>query len=158
MHPFAACVGAPVAVIDDDIRFIRMIERALSTEDIPVQPITTLDLAEAVHLVGQSSCRAALVDVLMYGEASGFALIEKLRSDKATARVPILVTSGARREVGRHVPFLRQHDCGVLLKPFAIDELVRRLRSICSDGGTPMTAALAPLAMPIAWAPKGVKP
>ena len=117
----------PVAVIDDDIRFIRLIERILGLEGIRIEPITTLDLDEAVRVVGESRCQAALIDVYMYGDALGFTLIERLRASATTAKLPLLVTSGARREIGRKVDFLQQHDCGVLLKPFDPPELLAKL-------------------------------
>ena len=118
----------PVAVIDDDIRFIRLIERILGLEGIRIQPITTLDLDEAVRVVSASRCQAALIDVYMYGDALGFTLIERLRQSATTAKLPLIVTSGARREIGRKVGFLQQHDCGVLLKPFAPHELLAKLQ------------------------------
>ena len=117
----------PVAVIDDDIRFIRLIERVLALEGVGIQPITTLDLDEAVRIVGESHCQAALIDVYMYGDALGFRLIEKLRSAGATAALPLIVTSGARREIGRKVAFLQQQRCSVLLKPFKPEELLAKL-------------------------------
>ena len=117
----------PVAVVDDDIRFIRLIERILGLEGIRIEPITTLDLDEAVRVVGESHCQAALIDVYMYGDALGFTLIERLRQSSATAKLPLLVTSGARREIGRKVDFLQQHGCSVLLKPFAPPELLAML-------------------------------
>ncbi len=117
----------PVAVIDDDIRFIRLIERILGLEGIRIQPITTLDLDEAVRVISESRCQAALIDVYMYGDALGFTLIERLRESATTAKLPLMVTSGARREIGRKVGFLQQHDCGVLLKPFEPQELLAKL-------------------------------
>jgi DNA-binding response OmpR family regulator len=124
-----------IAVIDDDIRFIRMVERVLMLEGIGVQPVTTLDLDEAVSVVAQSGCRACLIDVMMYGAASGFELVERLRSDPATASIPLIVTSGARREIGRRVHFLQETECGLLLKPFAPEELVSRVRALAHDAG-----------------------
>jgi CheY-like chemotaxis protein len=125
-------------VLDDDVQFIRMVERILGTEDIPVQPVTTPDLDEAVNVVAMTHCRAALVDIYIYGEVAGFELVERLRGNPATADLPIIVTSGAYREIARHVPFLQQHHCSILPKPFDVDALLTRL----AEGAT---AAAAPL-------------
>lgn len=116
-----------VAVLDDDIRFIRMVERVLNQEDVGVCPVTTMDLDEAVRVIGASECRMVLVDIFMYGSAAGFELIERLRGDAETAKLPIVVTSGARREIGKRVTFLQDNDCDVLLKPFTPQELVARV-------------------------------
>ena len=119
-----------VAVLDDDIRFIRLVERILGTEDIEIQPVTTLDIEEARRVIAESGCQAAIVDVYMYGDASGFRLVERLRRDPDLAELPIIVASGARREIGRRVEFLQAHRCTVLLKPFGADELIAKVHSI----------------------------
>jgi DNA-binding response OmpR family regulator len=118
-----------VAVLDDDIKFIRLVERILREEHIDVLPVTTLDLDEAVRVVEQSGCSAALVDIYMYGDCAGFSLIEKLRANPSTMDLPLIVTSAAHREVGRKVGFLVQNKCSVLLKPFEVDDLLAKVRA-----------------------------
>ena len=120
----------PLAVLDDDVRFIRMVERILQTDGIPIQPVTTPDLDEAVEVVAMTDCRAALVDIYIYGEAAGFHLIEKLRDHPATSDLPLIVTSGAYREIARNVPFLKQHRCTILPKPFGVDTLLARVHGL----------------------------
>lgn len=124
----AAPPRAVVAVLDDDIRFIRMVERVLREENIAVHPVTTLDLDEAVAVVAAERCDLALVDVFMYDNAAGFDLVERLRACPATSRLPLVVSSGARREVARRIEFLREHQCALLLKPFTPDELIATVR------------------------------
>jgi CheY-like chemotaxis protein len=118
----------PIAVLDDDVQFIRMVERILKGEDTPIQPVTTPDLDEAVRVVAQTGCKAALVDIFMYGEAAGFEIVERLRAHPETRHLPLIVTSGAYQEIARRVPFLQQYHCLVLPKPFEIDSLLMRLR------------------------------
>lgn len=123
-----------VAVLDDDIRFLRMVERALQANGLRVQPVTTPDPGDAVRVVEQSDVCAALIDIFMYGEAAGFEVIDRLRTNPATARLPIIVTSGARREIARKRDFLRDARCAVLEKPFGIDELLCCIdRAIAGD-------------------------
>jgi DNA-binding response OmpR family regulator len=126
----AAAATQRVAVLDDDIRFIRMVERILKAERIAIQPVTTINVDEALRVIAESRCDAALIDVYMYGSALGFTLIEELRRNQATAALPIIVTSSARREIGRRFAFLRQHHCVILMKPFRLDELVMLLRDV----------------------------
>jgi DNA-binding response OmpR family regulator len=128
-------VAGPVAVIDDDLRFIRLIERVLRCEGIDVQPVTTLDIDEAIHVVEESQSRAALVDVFMYGDPMGFSIVERLRAGEATRGLPIVVTTGDRREVGRHVDFLQHNECSVLLKPFDINDLVTSIKDLAQPDG-----------------------
>lgn len=117
-------------MLDDDIRFIRLMERILRGEGFEVAPVTTLDLDEAVRVVASTGCFAALVDIFMYGDAAGFALIEKLRSWPATKDLPIVVASAAHREIGRNVEFLQKHRCTVLLKPFYVEDLITKVRPL----------------------------
>jgi DNA-binding response OmpR family regulator len=105
-----------------------MVERGLATEGITVQPVTTMDVDEAVHVIQAGRCQAAFVDVFMYGDALGFSLVERLRGNAATRTLPIVVTSGARREIGRHVEFLQEHRCAVLLKPFDLGDIIARVQ------------------------------
>lgn len=129
----------PVAVLDDDVQFIRMVERILKTDGLSIQPVTTPDLDEAVRVVAMTGCRAALVDIYMYGEAAGFELIERLRAQPATSDLPLIVTSGAYREIARRVPFLQQHQCSILAKPFEVDALISQLR--LAQAGTALREA-----------------
>jgi DNA-binding response OmpR family regulator len=133
-----------VAVLDDDLPFIRMVERVLAEASVTVSPVTTPDPEDASAVVAQLAPDLALVDVFFYGHAAGFELIERIRSDARTADLPLLVTSGARREVARHVEFLQRQRCGVLLKPFDPDDLLARLDDIGSAG-----PASAPGAAPL---------
>jgi DNA-binding response OmpR family regulator len=119
-----------IAVLDDDIKFIRLVERVLDGLDIDIQPVTTPDLDEAVRVVRTTRCRAALVDLYMYGDPSGFRMVEKLRHDPGTSDLPVILTSGAHRELGRKVGFLVQHHCSVLLKPFSVEELLTRVGAL----------------------------
>jgi len=130
----------PVAVLDDDIQFIRMVERMLRTQRIAIQPVTTPDLDDAVSVVAASDCRAALVDIYIYGSAAGFSLIERLRREPATRGLPLIVSTGAYRDVARQIPFLQHHHCSVLPKPFTMDELFARLRE-SEDAGAALSAA-----------------
>ena len=130
-----------IAVLDDDIRFIRMVERGLEGAAMSVQPVTTLDPDEAVRVIASYGCDAALVDVYMYGEAAGFDIVRLLRSTPETYALPLLLTTGARREVGRQAAFLEEHRCEVLLKPFEITDLVRTVAALIAGQGAPARAA-----------------
>ena len=55
-------------------------------------------------------------------------LLAALRSDPATARLPILLVTGAAQQVEREQERLDALGIGVLLKPFDIDVVVERVR------------------------------
>ena len=80
----------------------------------------------------------------MYGEAAGFDVVRLLRTTPETRALPLVLTTGARREVGRHADFLEEHRCEVLLKPFEVTELVRTVGGLVFGLGS---AGAAPSAL-----------
>lgn len=118
---------ATIAVIDDDAPFIRFIERALTTIGYDCQPITTFDIDDAVRIIEHGDFEAAIVDVFMYGRASGFACIDAIRARPACGNLPLIVASGAHNKVASQMPFLRDAGCAALAKPFGLNDLIRAL-------------------------------
>ena len=126
--PQAAAPRKPIrriAVCDDDIRFIRYVERALACADVAMTPVTTLDLDEAVRVLAASGCDAALVDLCMYDDRhAGFRLVERIRACAPTASLPLFLATGDVREAMRHQDLLQAHHCELLAKPFGPEELM----------------------------------
>jgi len=137
--------GRSVIVFDDDVRFIRLVERILACEDMRVEPITTLDVDDGLKIVQAHDPLAVLVDIFMYDAARGYDFIERLRGDAVTRSIPIIVTSGADRELRRSSAWFEELGCDVLLKPFPADALVelvlrashRRQPALISGNGCP---------------------
>ena len=113
-----------VVVFDDDVRFIRLVERVLAGEGIRIEPITTDDLDDGLKIVAAHAPLAIVADIYMYDVARGFEFIERLKSEPATRSFPIIVASGADRELRRSATWLDDMGCAVLPKPFSADELV----------------------------------
>jgi CheY-like chemotaxis protein len=113
-----------VVVVDDDVRFIRFVERALGCEGIRVEPITTDCVDEGLKIVEALAPLAALVDIFMYDAARGYDFIERLRSAPATRPLPIIVASGNDRELRRRAAWFEELGCEALCKPFSADELI----------------------------------
>jgi CheY-like chemotaxis protein len=115
-------------VCDDDLPFIRYVERALKLVDVEVTPITTLAQDEALRVLASSGADAALLDLHMYDDGdAGFRLVEAARANPATARMPLYLSTGDARAVQRNLALLQSHDCHLLLKPFGLDELLAAL-------------------------------
>jgi len=149
--------GTPVvAILDDDISYIRAVERMLQVTGFASCPITTLDIDEAARVIAHAGCRAVLVDIFMYDEPRGFEYIQRLRANEATADLPLLVTSGARRQLQRMAPFLKAHRCDLLEKPFGPDELASKLRLLTSPAMSLLQGA--PDLPGYAWAHKPLLP
>lgn len=114
-----------VAVCDDDLRFIRLVERMLEEVHASIVPVTTLDPDDAVAVIAEAGCDAALIDLNIYNDGqAGLTLVRLLRENAATAELPLLLaTAATMRDVRRHGQFLRDFRCDVLPKPFSADAL-----------------------------------
>jgi CheY-like chemotaxis protein len=125
MPPAPAPRALCVAVCDDDLRFIRLVERMLGEVESTIVPVTTLDPDDAVRVIAEAGCDAALIDLNIYNDCqAGLTLVRLLREHPATASLPLLLATAASvRDVRRHDAELRALNCGVLAKPFSVDAL-----------------------------------
>ena len=130
----------PVAIIDDDLAYIRAVERMLRVAGIEALPITTPDAEEAARVVAEARCSAVLIDLMMYDEPQGLACIERLRRIATTAHTPLIVASGQGRQLRRISGFLVAHRCVRLDKPFGCDELLATISSLLSLPGSSPSA------------------
>jgi len=62
----------------------------------------------------------------VFGEEKvGWQFVQRLKMDRETAGIPVIVCSGAVKELKEMEGYLAQKNVGVLYKPFDIDELLR---------------------------------
>jgi two-component system response regulator MprA len=120
-----------VLVVDDDHSLRRMLERTLAAEGFEV----ALAADGAGALV---SCERSAPDVIVLDVAlpalDGLAVCRRLR-DKGLA-TPILMLT-ARDEVPDRVAGLEAGADDYLVKPFAVEELIARLRALTRRGSEP---------------------
>jgi len=117
--------GVKVLVVDDEAAVRESLRRALSLEGYSVE--LAADGAEALHRLGDGAATDAVVlDVLMPG-VDGLEVCRRLR--KAGNSVPVLMLT-ARDEVADRVAGLDAGADDYLVKPFALEELLARLRAL----------------------------
>jgi len=113
-----------VLVVDDERALRSALRRALVLEGFQT---TESDSGEAaIAVLRERSVDAVILDVLMPG-LDGLEVCRRLRA--AGDRTPILMLT-ARETVGDRVAGLEAGADDYLLKPFALDELVARLRAL----------------------------
>jgi two-component system response regulator MprA len=117
-----------ILVVDDDAPVRRMLERSLSAEGYAVEGAA--DGGRALAAVERSAPDMIVLDVAMPG-LDGLAVARRLRAAGIT--VPILMLT-ARDAVAERVAGLESGADDYLVKPFAIDELVARLRALSRRG------------------------
>jgi two-component system response regulator MprA len=120
-------------VVDDDRAVRESLRRALTLEGYEVD--LAGDGAEALVRIAAATPDAVVLDVLM-PDVDGLAVCRRLRD--AGNRVPVLMLT-ARESVGDRVAGLDSGADDYLVKPFALEELLARLRALLrrGDGATP---------------------
>jgi DNA-binding response OmpR family regulator len=134
--------GAPILVVDDDAKIVRLVKTYLEREGFPV--VTAADGVAALDAIARHAPCLAVLD-LMLPEMDGLAVIRALREQALTT--PILVLSARGAPVDR-IRGLEDGADDYLPKPFSPAELVLRVKSILrrthrEDDGVPPLSRLA---------------
>lgn len=117
-----------VLIVEDDAAVRRMLERSLGAEGFEVR--SAADGGAALALAEASSPDLVVLDVAMPG-LSGFDVCRRLREKGMTGGVLMLT---ARDAVEERVRGLEAGADDYVIKPFAIDEVVARLRALTRRG------------------------
>ena len=114
---------ARVLLVEDDFRISVFVQRALVQAGYEVQAVA--DGLAALVLASQTSPDVVVLDVMLPG-LDGLEVARRLRAKQAT---PILILT-ARDAVGDRVQGLDAGADDYLVKPFAVEELLARLRAL----------------------------
>ena len=124
-------MGAAVLVVDDDAAIRRMLERTLAAEGYDVAGVS--GGAAALVAVERSAPDLLVLDVRL-PDLDGLAVCRRLRG-KGLA-LPVLMLT-ARDAVSDRVAGLDSGADDYLVKPFAAEELVARVRALLRRGDEP---------------------
>jgi len=132
-----------ILVVEDDRAVREAVERALSYEGYEVS--TARDGAEALSAVLNDPPEAIVLDVMM-PHVNGLEACRRIRASGDTT--PILILT-ARHEVSDRVEGLDAGADDYMVKPFALEELLARLRALLrrSIGSTTEVLSVGDLAM-----------
>ncbi len=115
--------GKTILVVDDEPRYLRLVEVNLSTEGYRV--ITAADGQQAIDRTAAEKPDLILLDVMM-PVMDGFTACERIREFSA---VPIIIITAKGEERDR----VRGLDAGAddyIVKPFSAQELLARVRAV----------------------------
>jgi two-component system response regulator MprA len=123
--------AASILVVDDDAPIRRMLERTLSAEGYAVS--SSADGGTALAAVERAAPDLIVLDIAMPG-LDGLAVARRLRRKRLG--LPILMLT-ARDAVGDRVVGLDAGADDYLVKPFAPEELLARVRALLRRGREP---------------------
>jgi two-component system response regulator MprA len=118
-----------VLIVEDDAGVRRMLERSLGAEGFAVT--VAPDGGAALAQVEAEAPELVVLDVALPGGMSGFDVCRRLRAKGMTGGVLMLT---ARDAVEDRVRGLEAGADDYVVKPFAIDEVVARLRALTRRG------------------------
>ena len=124
--PDLAIPTAPILVVDDDAKIVRLVRTYLEREGYRV--VTATDGPAALDAIETHEPALVVLD-LMLPELDGRAVIRAVRRDEAAGRTPILVLSARSSTIDR-IAGLEEGADDYLPKPFSPAELVLRVKSI----------------------------
>ena len=115
-----------VLVVDDDVDLVRLLLGYLGEEGFTCLSAATA--GEAFAVLAESAVDVVLLDVHL-PDSSGFEILRKLRSDAATADLPVLMLTIRGDEMDKVVGLEMGAD-DYMSKPFSARELAARLRAL----------------------------
>ena len=118
--------GAPILVVDDDQRNVRLMESILKASGYPV--LKAYDGEEALRLVDASRPDLVLLDVMM-PKMSGFEVCQRLKGRYETRLLPIIMVT-ALNALEDKVQALEIGADDFLSKPINKVELLAKVRAV----------------------------
>ena len=112
-----------VLVVDDDPAIIKLIRASLKNEDWDI--LTAMGGAEALEIVERETLDLVILDILM-PKIDGFEVCRRLRE---WSQIPIIMLS-AKSDASDKVRCLNIGADDYITKPFALDELIARVKSV----------------------------
>ncbi len=105
-------------------------------------PVQATDAEQALDVLQRERPDAILLDLMLPG-ISGYELCRRLKTDRRTRTIPVLILTALDRDPDRRTAYMAGAD-DFLTKPFAPDTLVERLRA-CTEAVRRAAEAQAPV-------------
>src|SRR4051794_26390816 len=117
-----------VLVVEDDKKTASVLSKALKSDGFVTTVMHNGD--EALHAIREGAFDAVVLDIMLEGR-DGLSVVRKLREQGN--KTPVLLLS-ARGEVNERVEGLNAGADDYLAKPFALAEVIARVRALLRRG------------------------
>lgn len=117
-----------IAIVNDDTEFLLLMSTLLTEESYEVLVWRESEKAHAV--IAENNPDLVILDVRLEHPEAGWQLLELLRLNPATAKIPVMVCSADSVFLREKAQLLHEKGCEVLEKPFDLDDLLDKVRKI----------------------------
>jgi CheY-like chemotaxis protein len=133
-----------ILVINDVPVLLEVFCNLLESEGyrVSLNNFSDFDVAQKLADVKRLKPDAVILDFVFGGEPLGWQLLQLMKLDRATARIPVVVCTAAARQVADLQGHLRTMGVAAMLKPFDIDTLLAAAAEAPSGG--PGVVGLSP--------------
>src|SRR5262245_24750314 len=129
-----------VLVVDDSLSVRKVMEKALAGRNVEV--LSAASGTEAIERIEQDRPDIVVCDVIL-PDKDGYQICEYVRAHPDMARTPVLLISGVvNSTVLARAAEVQSND--VMFKPFAAEELVRKIEGLLGARATVVPAPTAP--------------
>jgi DNA-binding response OmpR family regulator len=122
--------GKTIVVINDSPELLELAEMLLREDDFDVK-VAVLG-HRAFELIRDTMPDAVILDVRL-PDISGWDILQALKLEQRTAHIPVLVCSAAVAELRTLEVQLARMGVEILIKPFAIDALITKVRHMTNQ-------------------------
>jgi len=123
-------VPAKIAIVDDSIPFCLLVQQLLETESC------TLDMYHSAHDFFKIPSRIKVYDLIIMDinlpDVDGLAALKSIKSDPATAIIPVLLLSGDSR-ASTVMDGVKLGAKDYITKPIDPEQLIERVNSLLNE-------------------------
>ncbi len=127
-----------IMVINDTEEILELFREILQ-EEAGYEVILTSFKPHMLEMVKEVKPDLIISDHVFGEEKVGWQFLQRLKMDRETASIPVIVCSGAIRELREMEGYLVSKGIGVLYKPFDVDELLDLVRQKLEECEHPST-------------------
>lgn len=116
-----------IAVVNDDTIFLELMHDLLTQEGYRTAIWKEGD--RAYEMIKEHRPLLVILDIRMEHPDTGWMVLELMRLDPQTARIPVIVCSADTQRIREKEAYLREKNCDVLEKPFLLDDLLAKVHA-----------------------------
>lgn len=121
-------MGTRIMVVNDSREILELFEEILTEEGYEVD-LYSYGLHDLIE-IKESAPDLIILDYLIGDEGYGWQLLQKLKMDRDTEHLPVIVCSAAVKQLRDLEGWLTEKGVGVVFKPFNIDDLLLAVRKM----------------------------